>query len=521
MPAVVTDQFRIFNANNFIDSLLDNSNNYYVFLGLVNPSPATIGFGRTDTANWPLNPVDNLQSRSHNRDTALFGKKITAANVRRVVRKVSWVRNTKYDMYRHDYSSSNLSPNTQVANLYDTNYYVINSDFRVYVCIDNGSTGAPGTETAKGENSLDEPVHTDLEPQGGISGDGYLWKYLFTISPSDIIKFDSTEFIVLPNDWPTSTDSSILDVREAADSRVNNNQIKKVYIENSGSSSSQAYQEGTNTLDILGDGTGGKVSVTVNANGKITDATVSNGGKNYTYGIVNLKPIQATSTINAVDRAKLIPIIPPSRGHGFDLYSELGADKVLVYARFDDSSPDFPTDTKFSQVGIVKNPEQFNSDSAYTGSTFTSTHAIKLDSTPASTPTIGVEITQNTATGTARGYLISYDSTTNVVKFSRDRSLYFSNGKDQTDNVDVDTISKIVDFEAGSTVNPLNVGVQDFSGITTTVNSKVIDLGVNFTNGVADPEINKKTGELIYIDNRSLVTRDPRQKEDIKIILEF
>ena len=79
------------------------------------------------------------------------------------------------------------------------------------------------------------------------------------------------------------------------------NQIKKVYIEDSGSSSSQAYQEGTNTLDILGDGTGGKVSVTVNANGKITDATVSNGGKNYTYGIVNLKPIQATSTINEVD----------------------------------------------------------------------------------------------------------------------------------------------------------------------------------------------------------------------------
>ena len=123
--------------------------------------------------------------------------------------------------------------------------------------------------------------------------------------------------------------------------------------------------------------------------------------------------------------------------------------------------------------------------------------------------------------GTARGYLISYNSTTNVVKFSRDRSLYFSNGKDQTDNVDVSTISKIVDFEAGTTVSPLNVSVQDFSGITTTVNSKVIDLGVNFTNGVADPEINKKTGELIYIDNRSLVSRDPRQKEDIKIILEF
>ncbi|BCV03017.1 MAG: hypothetical protein CM15mV59_1400 [Caudoviricetes sp.] len=154
----------------------------------------------------PLNPIDNLQNRSHNRDTALFGKKITAANVRRVIRKVSWVRNTKYDMYRHDYSSSNLSPNTQVANLYDTNYYVINSDFRVYVCIDNGSTGALALKQQRVKIHLMNQ-HTDLEPQGGTSGDGYLWKYLFTISPSDIIKFDSTEFIVLPNDWP-STDSS-------------------------------------------------------------------------------------------------------------------------------------------------------------------------------------------------------------------------------------------------------------------------------------------------------------------------
>tara|TARA_Y100001937_G_scaffold37064_1_gene52920 strand:+ start:16412 stop:17977 length:1566 start_codon:yes stop_codon:yes gene_type:complete len=521
MPAVVTDQFRIFNANNFIDSLLDSSNNYYVFLGLVNPSPATIGFGRTDNSNWPTNPIDNLQFRSHNRDTALFGKKITAANVRRVIRKISWVRNTKYDMYRHDYSSLNPSPNTQVFNLYDSNYYVINSDFRVYICIDNGSSGGQGTETAKGENSLDEPTHTDLEPQGGTSGDGYLWKYLFTISPSDIIKFDSTEFIVLPNDWPTSSDSSIQDVREAADSRVNNNQIKKVYVENSGSSSSRTYQEGTKTLNILGDGTGGKVSVTVNSNGKITDAVVSEGGQGYTYGIVDLKPIQATTTINEIDRAKLIPIIPPSRGHGFDLYSELGADKVLVYARFDDSSPDFPTDTKFAQVGIIKNPEQFSNDSLFTGNTFSSTHALKLVSNPNTTPTIGVEITQSTSEGTARGYLISYDSTTNVVKFSRDRSLYFSNNQDQTDNSDVNTISKIVNFEAGSTVNPLSVSVDNFSGITSTVNSKVIDLGVNFVNGVADPEINKKTGELIYIDNRSLVSRDPRQKEDIKIILEF
>ena len=49
----------------------------------------------------------------------------------------------------------------------------------------------------------------------------------------------------------------------------------------------------------------------------------------------------------------------------------------------------------------------------------------------------------------------------------------------------------------------------------------LLEMGVNFTNGLANPEINKKTVEIIYIDNRPLIQRDSRQKEDVKIILEF
>ena len=48
-----------------------------------------------------------------------------------------------------------------------------------------------------------------------------------------------------------------------------------------------------------------------------------------------------------------------------------------------------------------------------------------------------------------------------------------------------------------------------------------INLGVTFTKGLANPEINRKTGDVIYIDNRTSVSRDSRQKEDVKIILEF
>ena len=530
MPAVVTDQFRIFNANNFVDSLFDSSNSYYVFLGLSNPTNPSAGFGRATDANWPDNtpPVDNFQYLSHYRDTTLFGKKILPSNVRRVVKKNSWVSNTRYDMYRHDYSASNKSPNSESTNLYGSNYYVINSDLRVYICIDNGSSGAPGSDTAKGGTSLDEPTFTDTRPSAaGTSGDGYVWKYLYTIAPSDIIKFDSTEFIALPNDWPTSTDSQIQTVREAGDSRINNNQIKKVYIENRGSTSSSVYNSGTFTCDILGDGTGGQVSVTVDKNGKITDAVVTSGGQGYTYGIVDLTPVQNTSSINLADRAKLIPIIPPSRGHGFDLYTELGADKILIYSRFDDSTQSFPTSTKFSQVGILKNPEKFTDSTIFDGINFSSSFAAKITANPASgnDPEVGSKITQ----GNAKGYVTAYDRQTKVLKYSRDRSLYFNSETptNQTDYAGVNSDSKIVEFTTGDidveqpSGGNVTLNIENFNGATISVGNKVVGLGVTFSGGLAKPEINKQTGDIIYIDNRDLVARDARQKEDVKIILEF
>ena len=140
MAAIVTDQFRILNASNFVDSVSDtNNNSYYVFLSL--PNPSVVGYGRS--TNWDSNtpsPVDNLDYLSHVKDTMVFGKKITVNDVRRLVRRVDWKQGTTYEMYRHDYSISNPSPKTNSTRLYDSNYYVMNSDFRVYVCIDNGSS---------------------------------------------------------------------------------------------------------------------------------------------------------------------------------------------------------------------------------------------------------------------------------------------------------------------------------------------------------------------------------------------
>jgi hypothetical protein len=516
MAAIVTDQFRILNASNFIDSVTSDDDSYYVFLGLDNP--AQVGFGRTTNWNTDIpNPTDNLEYSTHYNDTSLFGKKITSSNIRRIIRKITWTSNTSYEMYRHDYSIQNPTPNSNSSRLYDSNYYVINSDFRVYICIDNGSSGI----NLKGNKSQDEPTFTDLEPSAaGISGDGYVWKYLFSVSPSDIIKFDSTEYVAVPNDWETSIDSQIVSIRENGNSgSTNPNQIKKVYIANGGS----GYSSGV--VDILGDGSGGRVSIIVNSSGSIISTQVIAGGFGYTWGIVDLGSLQPGGSLP--NPAKLIPIIPPSKGHGYNIYPELGTDKVLVYARFDDSTKDFPTDTKFAQVGIIKNPTTFSSDTVvFTENQYSSLGAIKLDSIDG-TPIIGQEITQTVTGGTARGYVASYDSETMVLKYFQDRSLYFGNNVDQTDYNTVTSDSKVLLFSSsGGSITPFAGSIDtDFGSPTPTnkfsVGSKVIDLGVTFTAGLANPEINKKTGDIIYIDNRPLVTRDIRQKEDIKIILEF
>ena len=517
MSAIVTDQFRILNASNFVDSI--ESNSYYITLGLANPVAA--GYGRTSDWNTnPPSPTDNLSYAGHTGDTILFGKKITSANVRRIVRRIDWTAGTKYEIYRDDYSVQNRAPITNAARLYDANYYVMNEDYRVYICIENGSSGT----NPKGNVSQDQPTFTDLEPsRAGDSGDGYIWKYLFTISPSDIIKFDSTDYITVPNNWDTSSDAQIRAMRESGDSTVNQNQIKTVYIDDAGGS----YANGLGQeMNIIGDGEGGKVRVDVEG-GKITNTVVVSGGKNYSYALVDLGSINSNTTSTP---AHLIPVIPPSRGHGHDIYKELGTDRVLVYARFDDSTKDFPVDTSFAQVSIVKNPTAVGTSNTFTDNNFNGLSAFKFNNITG-TPKVGEKIEQTVQNGTAKafGYVASFDTETKVLKYFTDRSLFYNQTtKDQQDYTGISTNGRPYAFESSSNLisgqTSSFTGAIDtaFAGIATNPTGvKQINLGVSFTAGMAVPEINKGSGEVIYLDNRASIARNARQKEDIKVILEF
>ena len=78
-------------------------------------------------------------------------------------------------------------------------------------CLNNGTD----PEHPNGRPSLDQPTFTDLEPKAaGLSGDGYIWKYLYTIKPSEIIKFDSTNYIPVPDNWDTNANTAEVKVMQ-------------------------------------------------------------------------------------------------------------------------------------------------------------------------------------------------------------------------------------------------------------------------------------------------------------------
>ena len=74
-------------------SVEDENNSYYVFLGLSNPTGAEtlVGYGDQLIGMQLLRTNDSFSYRRHSADTMMFGKKVSSANIRRIIRRVDWV----------------------------------------------------------------------------------------------------------------------------------------------------------------------------------------------------------------------------------------------------------------------------------------------------------------------------------------------------------------------------------------------------------------------------------------------
>jgi hypothetical protein len=516
MAAIITDQIRILNAKNFVSGVSSSSNAYYSFIGLPNPTDY-----QSDWNSSPPAPKDNFREENDYWDTMVALKKINASDVRQVIPKRTWTSGTTYDMYRHDYSVTNTASVSGATNLYSAFYYVMNSDFRIYVCLQNGTD----PNNPNGKPSLDEPTFTDLEPRSaGSSGDGYIWKYLYTIKPTEVVKFESTDFMPVPANWSTSSDNAAV-----RDNAVDGS-IKIVTVTNAGVGLGTANQTYTR-VPIQGDGTGAECTVTVGADSKISGVTVSNQGSGYSYGSINLQGggVPTGTTIPTFD-----VIMSPQGGHGADVYRELGAYNVLLYSRIenDNENPDFITGNQIARVGVVENPE-VSSGSVLTSDKASALNALKLTGVGYSSATFTADsyFTQTVATGsTAVGRVVTYDQTTGVLKYWQDKSIvgFTSTGigvTNPTYGFDLKEFTASPDAGGSVTIVPSsgsNLAIDtSFTGITTIINNRTYYLGQSFTSGVAGPEVKKHAGNIIYVDNRPSITRSSNQKEDIKIILQF
>tara|TARA_X000001382_G_scaffold126282_1_gene112726 strand:- start:13400 stop:14956 length:1557 start_codon:yes stop_codon:yes gene_type:complete len=518
MAAIITDQLRILSAKNFVSGVQTSTNSYYGFIGLPN---ATAYQSTWDSD--PPSPLDSLDQTNQVWDTMLSVKKINSSDATQVVNKNVWASGTTYDMWRNDITIDNLSQPSGSSNIYSANYYVMNSDYRVYICLFNSAT----PENAfRGGPSLDEPTFTDLEPRAaGSSGDGYIWKYLYTIKPSQAIKFDSTNYIPVPSNWSTSSDNASVRQNASASGQIKIVSIKERGV---GLGTAQSYSN----VPINGDGNGATATVVVNSDSKIDSVTISNGGSNYTFGTLDLVagglPVGTTNPIFNV-------IVPPPGGHGSDIYRELGAFNVLLYARFENDSenPDFVTGNQFARIGLIENPKKYETDSIFTDDKGSAVYALRLTGTGYSSANFTADslVTQTVGLGsTAVGRVVSYNQTTGVLKYWQDRSNSGLN-TDGTQNASPTYGFTAERFSADiitggsyniipSSGNTLSIETS-FTGISTTINNRDFNLGQNFSRGISNPELEKYSGNIIHVDNRPSITRSASQKEDVKIILQF
>jgi hypothetical protein len=513
MTAIVTDKLRLNNCSNFIKDI--GTANYYIFIGLPNATTFDTGWDSNPPA-----PIDNVQYINNYRDTILGVKKISSSDVIRVIPKVIWKTGRKYDMYRHDYSVYNTAPITSATRLYDSLFYVMNKDYRVYICLSNGSTPANANE---GVVSTEEPLHTDTAPRK--ESDGYVWKYLYTISPSDVLKFDSTDYISVPSNWETSSDVEISRVRDNAVS----GKIETVLIEKQGKYNFFGTLTG---VPIKGDGLNGVASITFNEDAKPISVEVTNGGQDYTYATLDLEGVLPTLD---GDKAIFNVIIPPPGGHGKNPYEELGATRVLIYSRIENNptDPDFIVGNQFSRLGIVKDIRSYGTNSTFNQTTGSGVFAMRL-TTDTIFESVDSIMTQDSTK--AVGNLVSFDSNTQVLRYIQPGTNLidtYATGNvvtfdyhyaDSTSGIQSATTYQLKQFDNGTLIEigPNSYTIDStLNGNTVTVGSNTFYLGQNFTGGMSVPDINTKSGEILYVDNRSSVTRASQQREDIKIVLEF
>ena len=497
MPAIITNKFRLNNAEQFHESFSEPANNIY-YLGIGRPQAwgtSTRADGRTDyegTDSNPTTPGDTVINEFYTFDELIAAKRITGSDISFVIPRRNWTSGTVYDIYRHDYgeyttgsTSTRITSTSGATTLLDSTFYVLSSDRNVYKCLNNNN----------GATVSDEPTGVSTTPI--TTTDGYIWKYMYTLSAAQQSNFLSTDFMAIATNANAGTDQLNV-IANAVDGAIDIIKIKS------------AGSGGTNgtfsNIPIRGDGTGGLCEVVVSG-GAVTSVTVTTRGTGYTFGTVsNAQIVSAGST--SLSGSELDVIIPPKGGHGANALEELGGFFVMLNTSIEGNestnSGDFSAVNDFRKIALLRDPTK--SSSAVTSTTARLTKAIKIAASPTpGTFTVDEEINQST-TG-AVGKVVEWDSVNGILYYIQTRH----------NDAGIDSNGNLTDFSGANVITGQSssaTGTPDTS-VSSTVNNVI------FASGYSVPEIDHDTGDVLYVENRTPITRAVDQTENIKLIIEF
>ena len=462
MAAIITDKLKNLVVDLIKANDSDASNKYYAAIG------RSEAWNDSDVSPTPL----RTKSEENRFRNSMQSMKLVA-DVSLVIPRYNWSSGTFYSAY----------DDTQVGN---TNaYYVINANQQVYMVL-RASVSATGTAVA-----------STVEPTGNTTGtpfktsDGYVWKFMYSISAVEANKFQSANFIPVKNIPFTNVNSSVAEVEQKAiQDKAIHGQIIGYGIESAGAGYGSAP-----TLTVQGNGSNAAATATISG-GQVVKVEVADSsdaslkiasfGSGYDYANV-----EVSGGGTPTKPAKVRPILASNGGLGHDATVDFKASAIMFNAKPSGTETlDFVIGQDFRQVGLIKNPQV---DSAGHGGNGVSTaftaatgRALRKLNFSAVNTAFGEDKTILGATSGAKAF-IDKDSGNSVFYHQNDDTGFKS-------------------FQAGETINETDgtgQGVLDSAGAFETAF-----------------EVNPHTGELLYIDNRGAVTRSADQTEDIKIVIQ-
>jgi hypothetical protein len=380
-------------------------------------------------------------------DNMIGAKKITGSDMRHVIPRYNWTLNTDYTAYS--------DTDTDLYNS-NTKFYVVTSQNHIFKCLSNNSSS----------NSTVEPSALNFNTATTIVQDGYVWKYMYSLTDQDLLRFTTSDYI--PVKTLNSNDGSTQwTVQQAAIEGG----IYAAPIISGGS----GYTNTSNIVVLIsGDGSSAIATASINlSSNTVSNLTITNPGSGYTYASVTISGGGGSG-------ANAKPVISPPGGHGSNPLYELGGNIVMINGRLINSEGStLPIDHTYRQVGLVIDPKKFNSTEISANGVINQTY--QITTIGSGTYTVGEYVYQGS----------SFDAST------------FSGVIIEDDNGTV----KISNYRGTPTVGTL-VGVS--SGVVRYTTSDIIT-----------PELTKYSGKVAYIDNIRPITRDADQTEEYRIAIRF